>query len=349
MKTDLSIEQLVSKVNGLVPLKKDILVNTDELMVKSDEHNSFLNINGRDYRLQEVAEKQLASMCGIPYSYASKIGRTFPSLLDDNYNTLLGTVKRNKLIRTIGGSARAVLSDRYKKFENEMVLATLLPLVDNTKGLSVISSSLTTEKMYVKVVSERERAEVKVGDVVSFGAVITNSEIGLGSITINPFCLRLVCTNGMALPSYIGSTRSIHLGKKFNTIDEYEGMTYDDEYVSIRIKSSLDSTLDPTFYMRIIEKMKAAREIKVADANESIEIIGKHYGIDEREQSLILMHYLQDKDESFYGLVNAVTRTASDAVTYTRASELERIGSDLLHDGIASMHKKSNKFIGVLA
>ena len=99
----------------------------------------------------------------------------------------------------------------------------------------------------------------------------------------------------------------------------------------------------------LIEKMKAAREIKVADANESIEIIGKHYGIDEREQSLILMHYLQDKDESFYGLVNAVTRTASDAVTYTRASELERIGSDLLHDGIASMHKKSNKFIGVLA
>ena len=153
----------------------------------------------------------------------------------------------------------------------------------------------------------------------------------------------------MALPSYIGSTRSIHLGKKFNTIDEYEGMTYDDEYVSIRIKSSLDSTLDPTFYMRIIEKMKAAREIKDADANESIEIIGKHYGIDEREQRLILMHYLQDKDESFYGLVNAVTRTASDAVTYTRASELERIGSDLLHDGIASMHKKSNKFIGVLA
>ena len=45
------------------------------------------------------------------------------------------------------------------------------------------------------MISEKETGEVKVGDAISFGAIITNSEVGMGSITVTPFCMRLVCTN----------------------------------------------------------------------------------------------------------------------------------------------------------
>lgn len=348
MKVDLNMSQLISKVSEIAGLKRDYLVNTDSMSVSSSNTESLLNINGTSYKLQDNAERQLAAMCGIPYAYINRIGRTYPRLLDENYNTLLGGIHKSKLIRTIGGDVRAVLSDRYKKFENEMLLKTLLPLVEKINGLSVVSASLTPERMYIKMISEREKAEVKVGDAVAFGAVITNSEIGMGSIVMRPFCMRLVCTNGMALPNYLAETRKIHLGKKFSSIEEYEGMPDDIESMRCNIGECLASALDPIFYLQVINKMKAATEIKIVDIDESLERVVKHYGLDETEKNLVKCYYTTNKDESLYGLVNAVTRSAQDASTYLRATELEKIGSDILYDSIISLKRNKTSLAGVV-
>lgn len=342
MKTDLSLNQLISQVDSLAALKKDYLVNTDDLMVRSNAGESYINIHGSSYAMEETAERQLSVICGIPYTYVKRIGREYPELLDMNYNKLLSGIHKKKLLRTIDGNARAILSDRYKKYENEAVLATLLPLVDNIKGLSVVSSSLTAEKMYLKLISDVERVDVKVGDAVSFGVVITNSEIGMGSITVNPFCMRLVCTNGMALPNYFGSARRRHLGKKFNTIEEYESRAEDIGNIRGNIEECLNSALDPIFYMKVVEKMKTAAEIKFVNPFESIDKVAKHYGLDEGEKKIIMTHYMLAKDDTLYGLVNAVTRSAQDMTSYVRATELERIGSDILYDGILAMSKKGS-------
>lgn len=341
MKTDLNMSQLVSKVNSLVGLKRDYLVNTDVMRVHSNSSSSILNINGISYMLQDNAERQLAAVCGIPYSYITKIGRVYPKLLDDNYNTLLSGLHKPKLIRTIGNNVRAVLSDRYKKYENEMILKVLLPLIEKTPGLSVVSASLSPERMYIKMVSEKEKAEVKVGDTVAFGAIITNSEIGMGSIVIRPFCMRLVCTNGMTLPQYLSETRRIHLGKKFNTIEEYEGMPDNLDGIGCSIGESIGLALDPLLYMQVIDKMKAATEIKIADFDESLTRIAKHYGLDDSEKGLVKLHYTMAKDESLYGLVNAVTRSAQDVTNYLRATELEKMGADILYDSIISFKRNS--------
>lgn len=342
MKTDLNLSQLISQVDYLASLKKDYVVSTDDFSIRSDNSRSYINIHGRSYAMQEAAERQLSAICGIPYTYVKRIGREYPELLDKNYNELLSGIHKKKLLRTIGGSARAVLSDRYKKYENEAVLATLLPLIDRVKGLSVVSSSLTAEKMYVKLVSDIEKVDVKVGDTISFGVVITNSEIGMGSITVNPFCMRLVCTNGMALPKYFGSKQKRHLGKKFNTIEEYESIAEDIGSIRGNIEEGLNSALDPIFYMKVVDKMKTATEIKLVEPFESIDKVAKHYGLDERETKIVIAHYMMAKDDTLYGLVNAVTRTAQDMTSYVRATVMEKIGSDILYDGILAMNRKGS-------
>ena len=43
---------------------------------------------------------------------------------------------------------------------------------------------------------------------------------------------------------------------------------------------------------------------------------------------------MAENDTTLYGLVNAVTRSAQDSSTYVRATELEKIGSDILYEGV---------------
>lgn len=342
MKTDLNLSQLVSQLDYLSTLKKDYLISTDDISVQTNPAESCINFQGVSYPMQETAKRQLSAVCGIPYSYVKRIGKEYPELLDANYNGLLRNIHKNKLMRTIGGRVRAILSDHYKKYENEAVLATILSVLDNIKGLNVVSSSLTAERMYVKMVSEIERVDVKVGDSVAFGAIITNSEVGMGSITVNPFCMRLVCTNGMALPKYLGNARRIHLGRKFRTIEEYEMIADDIDGIRGNIEECLKEALDPVFYMKIVDKMRMATEIKLVAPFESIDKVAKLYGLDEREKKTITVHYIAGKDETLYGLVNAVTRASQDMQSYVRATEMEKIGSDILFDGILSVTKKGS-------
>lgn len=342
MKTDLNLSQLVSQLDYFSALKKDYLISTDDISVHSTTVESCINLQGVSYPMQETAKRQLSTICGIPYSYVKRIGKEYPELLDANYNGLLRNIHKNKLMRTLGGQVRAILSDHYKKYENEAVLSTLLSLLNNIKGLNVVSSSLTAERMYVKLVSEIEKADVKVGDTVAFGAVVTNSEVGMGSITVNPFCMRLVCTNGMALPKYLGSARRIHLGRKFKTIEEYERDTDNINGIRGNIEECLKIALDPGFYMKIVDKMRAATEIKLVDPLESIDRVAKLYGLDEHEKKKVIAHYVAVKDDTLYGLVNAVTRASQDIQSYVRATEIERIGSDILFDGILSVTKKGS-------
>ncbi len=55
------------------------------------------------------------------------------------------------------------------------------------------------------------KAEVEVGDVVIAGFVISNSEVGLGSLRVEPLVFRFVCKNGMICKDY--AQKRYHVGK----------------------------------------------------------------------------------------------------------------------------------------
>ena len=70
------------------------------------------------------------------------------------------------------------------------------------EGMHFESCQLTESRMYIKVVNTRLQAEVVPGDIVQSGIIISNSEVGLGSVNIQPLVYRLVCSNGMVVLSY---------------------------------------------------------------------------------------------------------------------------------------------------
>ena len=79
--------------------------------------------------------------------------------------------------------------------------------------------------MYIKVVNERIQTEVVPGDIVQAGILISNSEVGMGSVSVKPLIYRLVCTNGMVADVGVGKR---HVGRINESVDGDFGIFRDE-------------------------------------------------------------------------------------------------------------------------
>lgn len=129
--------------------------------------------------------------------YYDKMLEEYPELLAQNVNAWFQREPAVRMVRTIDGTARAFLSNRYRRIDNLDIAGIVLPVLQEMEGMHFESCQLTDSRMYIKVVNTRLEAEVVPGDIVQSGIIISNSEVGLGSVSIQPLVYRLVCSNGM--------------------------------------------------------------------------------------------------------------------------------------------------------
>ena len=95
--------------------------------------------------------------------------------------------------------ARALLSDRYRRIDNMEIATAVLPLFAGTDQYEVVSSEVPENRLYLKIVNRRLEMAVVPGDIVQAGVMISNAEVGLGSVSVQPLVYRLVCTNGLVV------------------------------------------------------------------------------------------------------------------------------------------------------
>jgi hypothetical protein len=79
---------------------------------------------------------------------------------------------------------------------------------------SIVSCNVTDSKLYIQALFPRLEGEVKPGDAVQGGLIITNGEIGDSAFDIRPMIYRLVCTNGLITGNVANDARlrRNHLG-----------------------------------------------------------------------------------------------------------------------------------------
>ncbi|WP_199883923.1 hypothetical protein [Anaerosinus massiliensis] len=175
--------------------RKDFIADTRNLEVKTTGRNTVLSLSlentATDFILNELAHQQIASRQQIPYRYYQKMWEEYPSLLDDNINSWFMKAPERRMIRTLDGNVRAFLSDRYRRLDNLELCTAVLPLIKEMKGAEIISCDVTETHMFLKIINKKLKAEVAVGDVVPAGMVISNSEVGLGSLKVEPLIYRL--------------------------------------------------------------------------------------------------------------------------------------------------------------
>lgn len=257
-------------------------------------------------------------------------------MLDENVNTWLQSKPERRMIRTLDGQARAFLSDRYRRLDNLELCAAVLPIVQEMKGATIASCDVTPAHLYLKVINKRLKAEVDVGDVVQAGFVVSNSEVGLGSLRVEPLVYRLVCKNGLICKDF--STKKYHVGRQLNHSDEdayelYSGQTIaqDDKAFFMKVQDVVRAAVDETKFKLTLDKLRQAKQIPLDhEPVKSVQMLADKFQLSQAEQGDILRQLFMGGDCSRYGLMNAVTAASQMSATYERATELERIGGEIL-------------------
>ena len=298
--------------------------------------NFDLVIGNTPFQLNENAHRQLGLQLKIPAPYYERMRAENPGLLMANVNGWFQqSPDTRRMVRTLDGTARAILSDRYRRIDNYEVAQTVLPIISEMQGARIESCELTDTRMYIKVVNERIQTEVVPGDIVQAGILISNSEVGMGSVSVKPLIYRLVCTNGMVADVGVGKR---HVGRINESVDgdfgifRDETIEADDRAFLMKIEDTVRAAVDEARFNALVQKLRDAKEAPIlpAAAPKVVELAAKEFNIRQNESEGILGHLIAGGDLSLYGLANAVTRHAQDVQSYDRSTELEATGYKII-------------------
>ncbi len=286
------------------------------------------------------AHRQIADHLQIPWRYYERLRTTgaLTSLLDENVNRLFHHEPKRRMIRTLDGKARAFLSDGYRRLDNFDLATTILPIMQEIPEVRFESCDLTDTRMYIKALTPRVTGTVKVGEEVCAGVFVSNSEVGAGSLRVEPFVYTLSCTNGMVVPKSLGAAalRRVHVGRRVEADETFrvfrdETLAADDRAFFLAVADVVRASVDEVRFRELLDAMRAAAESEpVRDVTGAIEHLAKTESLSDGEARGVLSHLAAGGDLSQWGVLSAVTRQAEDVESYDRATELEELGGKIL-------------------
>ncbi len=336
MKNGKTLMELATELERQAAAKKDYLADSRKMSFEVAKDDSIIlqGING-GMALRATAHDQMAASLAIPKVYYQKMMTEAPDLLARNANHWLQAQPMKKLVRTLDGHVRAVLSDSYRPLDNLDLAEAVLPKLIGMDA-QVVSSEITESRLYLKAVTEKISGEVAKGDVIQAGVIVSNSEIGHGSLRVEALDFRLVCLNGMIREH---SIRKAHLGRNrgedaIEDAREFfrdETRIADDRAFFLKVQDATAAMFDAVRFAGRIEQYKAAAERQIEkDPITVVEVTAKKYGMIEKERTGVLLHLMKGGSLTQWGLANAVTRMAQDVGSYDRSVELEKFGGNIV-------------------
>lgn len=356
MQKGLDINTLWNEIVRIENAKRDFVAPTPKLtMVLTATEMSFktvdqmaavpavyqprIQVEGNGlYNIGEIAHDQISERLGIPRKYYDRMLAEAPDLLTNNVNTWFNKKPEKRLVRTLDGRIRAFLSDKYRPLDNSLIAQAALPVFAQYGDVQIMSSALTERRLYIQAVTPRLQGEVKKGDVVYAGVIISNSEVGMGAVSIETIIYRLVCGNGAIMGDGI---RRNHVGKRIGggPNDDVQANYYQAETIEadnkafmLKMRDTLTNHLTEVNFQEKLERIRAAAEEKVPalKIQDSVQEVTKRFDLSKGEMEAVLGNFVEGGDLSKWGLANAVTATANDVQDYDRIVELERIGGKII-------------------
>jgi len=360
MKRGMSLESLLTTVVEQQKTKRDFVANTEEAiaMVDAEELPNQVAIVLRKegeselerFAISDNCHRQISARLQIPLKYYFRLLNDHRDLVMQQVNALFEREPQTRLLRTIEQDgqavARAFLSNRYKMIDNDQVLEQVLPpLVKGDIPNQMLSSNISENRMYLKVLFTDDSLAQEIGtlrdgspDIVRPGAVIKNSETGMGSMETEGFFYRDYCLNGCVFgKTGIFKTKRIHLGGELIANGDFEVFSDEtkrkqNELIIAEVNDALTALTNPENVTKMGDALRDTKDtIIVEDAFAGVDQLAKQVDIREDEKKSVISNFLQDGDFTKWGLLNAVTKIAnSDEVDYERACELEQIGSEII-------------------
>lgn len=344
MNRGINLRELANKVNNIRQTTKDYIAPTDKISMTLIEENKVMvpvlelfQVEGNPKRILPLAHDQIGGYLGIPGRYYDRMLKEHPDLLTLNVNTWFkgkkGEENDKRMVRTVSDNARAFLSNRYQRIDNWQVMEVALPILMQVPDIQIVSCECTDRRLYIQATTPRIAGEVKKGDVVQAGVVISNSEVGCGSVSVASLLYRLVCLNGM-----IGQDkfRQNHIGRAVEdseTLWSDDTRRTDDNLVLLKVRDMVTAAINEERFVRAVNRMKELTEVEIKGANVSpgVEVLAQKIGASDTEKNGIMAALIEGKDLSAWGIINAVTAQAHSTKDYDRSVELEQAGGMMLN------------------
>lgn len=316
----------------------------DDLMI-----SSWVKDQKHSWSPTAWAHQQIGEYAEIPREYYNRLKGENKILLRDciNHGFVMAAAQAaarrgmtGRMVRTYKGQMRALLSSRYRRLDNFDLFSAVAPSLMDL-GFNVESCEITDRRMYIKVVSEKVQGEVSVGDVVCYGLVISGSDVGCGSVKVEPMLYRLVCKNGAICSAAI---RQAHIGRNVAGDDIEAFLETDTKQVSdaafwMQIRDVVANYAKKDFFEQEIQKLREAegQPIKLFDLPILVERTAKAVGVtlNERLKDVVVANLASGAHGAGmnkWGLSNAFTFGAQDkTLDYDGATDLERAGGKIIN------------------
>ena len=301
-----------------------------------DQHE----FNTNEHFQSQVASKSVNTK-GVPgmVAYSRYLNETSQQeLLVDNVNKQLDRSEDTAFIRTVVNeepTARAFLSNKYKVVDDPDVFRPALEVIgDHADKFRTLGGQRTDSKTCLKFISREQTYKVGNRDLFA-GFQLTNSEVGMGSAKYSAFLFDAFCENGCVFGSIdLFQVNFVHRGAKLNT---KFGEVFGDEFKAAEIASIRASiaeatlkALDDSYHTKIATIIETGEKRKITGHVPTvIEEVGKRVGLTEQERIDTLANWNSSEDNAF-GLQAAITETAQDSGSFSRRSELEKAGGEVL-------------------
>jgi len=339
-----TIQELASELTRIQKSKHDYTVPVSAMKIDDNGKLTFTNGKTSQFGFNNWSTGQVSSFTDVPQAYAKRLREESPALFAKNINHGLERMAKNedtksRLIRTIDGNVRGFLSHKYRMLDAHDLMEAVLPMLVQQQ-FEVVSCELTEQRLYLKTATQRIQGEVKKGDIVSYGVMVSTSDVGAGSLRVEPFFLRLWCLNGAVSESKF---RQTHLGRSQAQNDVQELLTdstkrLNDKAFFATVKDYMSHTMKPEIFQKELDKMKLAadRPIRNLNLEQVVEVTMSKVGVTGENVKKGILEALADGNQNAgltqWGLMNSFTAAAKmPSIDYDTATDLERAGGSILN------------------
>jgi len=266
-----------------------------------------ISISDELHRLKPIAQQSISNRLGIPFHYLRKCPADIQRL---NLNHWLQYERNEELFfRFNGDDVRAIFTPRYIPTDNIEVLDKLksLDYPPDTR----VQSSIDEDFMMVNLPDGRQSFTIN-GERMTPGISVSNSEVGLASLSIAAFVLRLVCTNGMISKTQVSASYRHVSGK---ILSELPGVLTD---VSRELAKKKD-------------QFRLSVESKVEHPEMTINSFNNQFQLNKAEKEAVEWALPLEYGQTMFHVINVYTKAAQyPELPADSGYKLQKVGGMIL-------------------
>ena len=226
-----------------------------------------------------------------------------------------GAYEREVTLRKVHGDVvRAVVSDRYAPLDDDMIFPHVKNALAGHNVRVQFADIYDGDYTHVRLVFDHTAEEVRPGDLVCKGLHITNSEVGLRSVRVEPFLYRVRNQTGIVAPEILFRTTARHVG--------------DPARLDAQIRNAI--TVGIAEADKMFDMLKRAAVVTVADPEKVIKNHAEAQKMNDDQIKLVLGAFQAGLDPTLLGMIDAFVTAAATIKNTEDRYTMERVGGRLL-------------------